>query len=301
MQRTSKPFTSAADGRFQSVTRIGAGGMGVVYAAIDTWTARPVALKMAHAVRGGRRAANDQLRREADALSLVDNRHVCELQDVVQDGGDLCLVLERLRGESLQVRLARGRMSTADLLDVAIQVTTALRAIHASGLVHQDIKPANIFVTGAGVVKVLDFGIAVHTGEPSGGGTTTRGRETKPTLMGSPNYVSPERLLRRCADPRSDLFSLGIVLYEMATGVPPFAADTPMEMVLNVLEAQPVPVCDLAPGHPRALATLVHSLLARRPEDRYQSAAAVLRQLQAIRRSLTAGATPPRRTAAAAA
>ena len=300
MRRTSERFTSAADGRFQSVTQIGAGGMGIVYSAIDTWTARPVALKMARAVRGGWRAANEQLRREAAALSLVDNRHVCELHDVVDDGGALCLVLERLVGESLQACLAGGRMATADLLDVAIQVTTALRAIHAAGFVHQDIKPANIFVARPGVIKVLDFGIAVRAGEPSGGGTATRCRHDRPSVMGSPNYVSPERLMRRSADPRSDLFSLGIVLYEMATGVTPFAADTPVEMVLNVLEAQPLPVCDLAPDRPRALARVVHSLLARRPEDRCQSADAVLRQLQAIRRSLRAGAPRSGPTAVAA-
>ena len=299
MQRTTDRFTSAADGRFQSVTRIGAGGMGIVYAAIDTWTARPVALKMARPVRNGRRAANDQLRQEAAALSLVDNRHVCELHDVVNDAGCVCLVLERLVGESLQARLARGRMSNTELLEVAIQVTIALGAIHSAGLVHQDIKPANIFVTRAGVVKVLDFGIAVRAGEPSGG-SATRDHQARPSVLGSPNYVSPERLMRRMADSRSDLFSLGIVLYEMATGVPPFAADTPVEMVLNVLEARPVPVCDLAPDRPRALAALVHSLLARRPEDRCQSAGAVLRQLRAIRRSTDAGAARPRPSAVAA-
>ena len=286
--RTTERLTSAADGRFQSVTRIGAGGMGIVYSAIDTWTARPVALKMARIVRGGRRAANAQLRHEAAALSLVDNRHVCELHDVVNDAGSVSLVLERLVGESLQARLARARMNNEELLEVAIQVTNALGAIHSVGLVHQDIKPANIFLTRGGVVKVLDFGIAARAGEPSGG-PGTRGPHARASLMGSPNYVSPERLMRRAADPRSDLFSLGVVLYEMATGVPPFAADTPVEMVLNVLDARPVPVCELAPDRPRALGALIHTLLARRADDRCQSADGVRRRLRTIRRAVVAG------------
>jgi serine/threonine protein kinase len=292
MQGATGQSTSTAEGRFRSVTRIGAGGMGVVYGAIDTWTAKPVALKMPRPARGGRRAANDQLRHEAAALARVANRHVCELHEILANGGRVCLVLERLVGESLQARLARGRMGNAELLDVAVQVTIGLDAIHTAGLVHQDIKPANIFVTRDGIVKVLDFGIAVDAGEPSGGAATHGGR-ARQSVLGSPNYVSPERLMRRMADPRSDLFSLGVVLYEMATGLAPFAADTPVEMLLRVLDARPVPVLELAPDRPRALAALVHSLLARRTQDRCQSAGAVLRQLRTIRRATRARAARP--------
>jgi serine/threonine protein kinase len=172
-----------------------------------------------------------------------------------------------------------------ELLEVAMQVTSALQAIHAAGLVHQDIKPANILLTASGV-KVVDFGIAVPAGAPSGGGTSTPA-QVRPAVLGSPNYVSPERLLRRPADPRSDLFSLGVVLYEMATGVAPFAADTPIELLLNVLEARPLPVAALAPDRPAALAALVHTLLARRAKDRYQTAGEVLERLRAIRRAGT--------------
>jgi serine/threonine protein kinase len=273
--------------------------MGVVFSATDSWVRKPVALKMAYARRGQRRQANAQLRREAVALALVDDPHVCGIYDLASHGGQVCLVLERLVGESLQARLVRGRPDNRELLDTAVQVAQALHAIHAAGLVHQDIKPANIFLTRAGVVKVLDFGIAVPAGAPSGGTTAlnARGRQA---VLGSPHYVSPERLLRRPADPRSDLFSLGAVLYEMATGVAPFAADTPGEMLMNVLDARPVPVTDLAPDRPAALAALVHGLLAQRAKDRCQTAGEVVLRLQSIQQAIAlAAAAQPGRLAAA--
>ena len=269
--------------RFQSVTPLGAGGMGVVYAATDTWTNQGVALKVAHPRRGRRPESNRQLRHEAAALALVNDPHVCSIAGMTRLRGRPCLVLERLVGESLQARLTRGRMGTMELLDVAVQLTQALQAIHAAGVVHQDIKPANIVLTRTGVVKVIDFGIAALTGAPSDG-ASSEDAPVRPPLLGSASYVSPERLLRRPADPRSDLFSLGIVLYEMATGVPPFRGDTPGEMLMNVLDAHPLPVLELAPDRPPALARLVQRLLARRVGDRYASATAVLRQLRSIQR-----------------
>jgi serine/threonine protein kinase len=216
---------------------------------------------------------------EGAVLTVVKAPNVCALYEIVRNAGRVCLVLERLVGESLQARLARGRLSNHELLDVAFQLTTALAAIHAAGVVHQDIKPANVFLTKSGSVKVLDFGIAVPAGGASEGATADDPR-LRSAVLGSPNYVSPERLMHRPADPRSDLFSLGIVLYEMATGVAPFAADTPAEMLLNVLDARPVPVQTLAPGRPAALGALVHSLLARSVKDRCQSASDALRRLR---------------------
>ena len=289
---TTEAITSAANGRFQSLTRIGAGGMGVVYTATDTWTHHTVALKVARPERGRRRESNTQLRHEAAALALVDDPHVCSIADLTSHRGRTCLVLERLVGESLQARLTRGRMSTLEVLDIGVQLALALRAIHAAGVVHQDIKPANIVITRAGVVKVIDFGIAVLTGAPSDG-ATSEDALVRPPVLGSPNYMSPDRLLRRPADPRSDLFSLGIVLYEMATGVPPFKADSPGETLSNVLDARPLPVLELVPDRPHALAKLVHRLLARHATDRYPSATAVLRQLRSMRRARAARPAPP--------
>jgi serine/threonine protein kinase len=190
--------------------------------------------------------------------------------------------MERLEGQSLQARLARGRLSNEELLRIARLLAAAIASIHQVGLVHQDIKPSNVFLTRTGGVKVLDFGIATWAGAPSEGGSPASAKTRRPVL-GSPNYISPERLLHRPADTRSDLFSLGIVLYEMATGRPPFDSYSPIEMLLNVVDARTIPLLRLAPDRPPALARIVHTLLGRRAEDRYQSATAVLKALRAIR------------------
>ena len=285
---TGRP-QSVANGRFQSLTPIGSGGMGIVYAATDTLTRRPVALKLARRRPGGLKRTNDLLQREALALALAGGRHVCSLYDLTEHAGQTCLVMERLVGESLEARLLRGRLTTLELLDLAIQIASALKSIHGLGLVHQDIKPSNTFVTRKGVVKILDFGIATWAGARSEGGTLV-GRTAHSPIMGSPHYVSPERLLRAPADPRSDLFSFGSVIYEMATGAQPFAAKTPVDMVFNVLEARPVPLRTAAPDRPAALERILHKLLARRTVDRYQTAGAVLRDLRRLRTRLVSGA-----------
>jgi serine/threonine protein kinase len=191
------------------------------------------------------------------------------------------MVMERLTGESLKARLLRGRVTTAELLGIATQLASALQVIHAVGLVHQDIKPANVYVARKGTVKVLDFGIATWIGAASEGMAAARPGLRAPVL-GSANYISPDRILRRPADPRSDLFSFGVVLYEMATGHLPFSAPSLAEMVLNVLEARPMTVRSLAPERPSALGDIVHRLLARGAEERYQSAGAVLRDLRRV-------------------
>ncbi|HWN84844.1 MAG TPA: serine/threonine-protein kinase [Vicinamibacterales bacterium] len=289
MVATTGRSQSVADGRFQSLTLIGSGGMGIVYAATDTLTRRPVALKLARRRPGSLKRSNDLLQREALALALAGGRHVCSLYDLAEHAGQTCLVMERLIGESLEARLLRGRLTTLELLDLAIQIASALKSIHALGLVHQDIKPSNTFVTRGGVVKILDFGIATWAGARSEGGTFV-GRAARSPIMGSPHYVSPERLMRAPADPRSDLFSFGIVLYEMATGTQPFAATAPVDMIFNVLEARPVPLGTAAPERPAALERILHKLLARRTLDRYQTAGAVLGDLRRLRARLVAGA-----------
>ena len=284
MRGTEARLESAADGRFQSLTRIGGGGMGIVYGATDTWTKRRVALKLAIPTRRGLKQANEQLQREALALALAGHRHVCSFYDLTTSAGRACVVMERLEGESLRARLVRGWPNTTELLEIADpgrvgaggdpqgrprapghqageHLSHPLRRRQGAGFRHRHLDRRAI--DGAGVLALL--------------------RATGPVL-GSPNYVSPERLLRRPADPRSDLFSFGIVLYEMATGQVPFAADSPIEMLLNVLEACPVSVGDLAPEHPAALGRIVHKLLARRAGDRYQSAREVVRALNGWQR-----------------
>jgi len=173
---------------------------------------------------------------------------------------------------SLQVHMARGRLQTKAIIDIALQVTEALAAAHAKGVVHRDIKPGNIFVSTDGLVKVMDFGLARRfmlpdTGQMVPDGTTIPGRP-----LGTINYMAPERILQMPLDPRSDLFSLGVVIYEMATNRRPFASVSPADTVTNVLEVDPPPLTKVASDRPRALEAIVQRLLAKRADDRYQSA-----------------------------
>lgn len=276
--------SAAATGRshrYQILKPLGVGGMGMVFEATDAQLGRPVALKFARP-RANRAVAAKQLAREAAVMALPRGSRTCSVYDLATHEGRTCLVMERLDGQTLEARMLAGSFSTDELVDIAVQLSQALESIHQVGLVHQDIKPANIFLTTAGRVKVLDFGLATVLGEPSGGSVFGH-RRARRSVMGTPNYVAPERLLRQPADFRSDLYSLGVVLYEMATGFPPFAADSNSGILMNVLEGNPVPLCALAAGRPIALEHVVKKLLARDRTQRFQSATDVTRALAGLR------------------
>jgi serine/threonine protein kinase len=212
------------------------------------------------------------LLREAETVALINHPNICTIYEIDHDGGASFIVMERLEGVSLQVHMARGRLQTKAIIDIALQVTEALAAAHAKGVVHRDIKPGNIFVSTDGLVKVMDFGLARRfmlpdTGQMVPDGTTIPGRP-----LGTINYMAPERILQMPLDPRSDLFSLGVVIYEMATNRRPFASVSPADTVTNVLEVDPPPLTKVASDRPRALEAIVQRLLAKRADDRYQSA-----------------------------
>jgi serine/threonine protein kinase len=183
--------------------------------------------------------------------------------------------MECVAGLNLKTYMARHELSTAQIVEIALQIAAALEAAHAKGIVHRDIKPGNIIVGDDHQVKVLDFGLArrfktVETHELDLGpdGSTIPGRP-----MGTANYMAPERILQLPLDPRSDLFSLGVVIYEMATGRLPFAGASPSETVSNVLEKNPEPLTKLTPRHPKSLESVVRRLLAKKAGDRYPTAA----------------------------
>jgi serine/threonine protein kinase len=268
--------------RYRITGQLGLGGMGVVLEALDTWRQRRVALKFPRRPPDGRSNGRKQLTREAHAQALPNDIRICSVYDVTTCDGLPCLVMERLVGGTLEARIEAGHIGNEELVNTAVQLAEALAAVHRVGLVHQDIKPANLFLTRTGLIKLLDFGLAVSAGTLPGEPGAKK-RAAKGAVLGTANYIAPERILRRPADLRSDLFSLGAVIYEMATGRPPFAGATPAEIIFNVLDKNPPAIHEAAPGRPIALARLVRKLLAKQPGDRYQSATAVRRALLTLR------------------
>lgn len=266
-------------GRYRVVGFLGEGGMGTVVEAIDTWHRRPVALKFARTRTGDPIGDIRQVSDEAAAMTRARGPHVCEAFGVTTLEGRPCLAMERLSGRVLQCRRVRGPLAIGAVVEFGLQLASALECVHGAGLVHQDVKPANIFVTSTGLIKLLDFGTAVPFGD------TVDAQSDRPgdsAVLGTTNYVAPERILRRPPDPRSDLFSLGAVLYEMVTGRQPFAGTSPAEVLFNVLDAHPAPLRTDVPEIPMTLELVVRKLLAKRVDRRFQSATDLRRALRRL-------------------
>ena len=276
-------------GHYRILGKLGVGGMGVVYEAEDERLSRRVALKFLPDELADDPDASRRFRREAQTIALLNHPHICTIYDVDEHEGRRFIAMERLEGMNLKLYMARKTLETPDIVELALQITDALEAAHAKGVVHRDIKPGNIFISGTGQVKVLDFGLArrfrtPETGEIELDGSTIPGRP-----LGTANYMAPERILQMPLDPRSDLFSLGVVIYEMATGRLPFAAASPSETVTNILENDPSPLTKLSPQRPVALERIVLRLLAKRADERYQSAADLRRDFSSLKNSGRAG------------
>src|SRR5262245_53905808 len=268
------------------VTReLGVGGMGVVYEAQDTRLPRTVAVKFLPQEFAADYEAALGLLREAETIALINHPNICTIYEIDHDAGASFIVMERLEGISLQVHMARRRLPTKEIIDIALQVTEALAAAHAKGVVHRDIKPGNIFVGTDGLVKVVDFGLARRFMLPETGQTVVDGTTILGRPIGTVNYMAPERILQMPLDPRSDLFSLGVVMYEMATNRLPFASASAGDTVTNVLEVDPPPLTTVASDRPAMLQCVVKRLLAKRADDRYQSAIELRDALRSVERS----------------
>ena len=252
--------------------KLGTGGMGVVYDADDLKLPRRVALKFLPDELADDQDAVRRFAREASTIALLSHANICTIYDVDTHEGRQFIAMERVDGVTLKTVLAREDLELPRLLDIAKQITAALGAAHAKGIVHRDIKPANIMIGPAGQVKVLDFGLARRFKMPDTGEIMTYGSTIPGRPLGTANYMAPERILQMPLDPRSDLFSLGVILYEMATGRLPFAGASPSDTVTNVLDRDPEALTTLAPDRPAALEHVVTRLLAKRAADRYQSA-----------------------------
>ena len=262
--------------QYTVVGRLGVGGMGVVYEAEDTQLSRLVALKFLPDDIAADADAVRRLTREARILAQLNHPNICIIHDIAQHPAGTFIVMERADGVNLRTWTAMRRVETASIVALGIQIAEALEAAHASEIVHRDIKPGNIVVSGSGSLKVLDFGLArsfqpLEPGGPPPPGSTIVGRP-----VGTANFMAPERLRQEPLDPRSDLFSVGVVLYEMATGALPFAGETAAQTVENILADEPVPLRKRAPDRPRELGDIIGRLLEKRAADRYQSASELL-------------------------
>ncbi len=257
---------------YRVLSRLGAGGMGEVFLAEDTRLGRQVALKFLASSGGDDPEGRERLVREAQAASLLRSPHIAVTYDLVEHGDDLFIAMEYVEGELLSIRLTRGTLAVPEALEIAMQVADALDEAHTRGIVHRDIKSANVMITPRQLVKVLDFGLAKFLRRPGGASAHTMGVTSPGMVLGTLNYMAPEQLRGGDVDHRADLFGLGAVLYEMLAGRPPFMADTMADAADRILNHEPEALARFNYAVPADVEAVVRKALAKDPEFRYQSA-----------------------------
>jgi serine/threonine protein kinase/Tfp pilus assembly protein PilF len=283
-----------AVGRYRVVKLLGTGGMGEVYLAEDDSLGRSVALKLLPASFTAEADRVSRFEREARAASSPNHPNVCTIYEVGEaEDGRRYIVMEHVEGETLRLRMKGERMGMAEALDVSAQITSGLAAAHAVGVVHRDVKPENVMLRPDGIVKVLDFGLAKLTArqpvDDSTAPAQARVRTETGVVLGTATYMSPEQARGFEVDARTDVWSLGCVIYEMLAGGPPFTGETTSDVVAAVLKTEPAPLPQVTAGVPGELQRIVAKCLEKEREQRYPSAEELLADLRRLRRRLEVG------------
>ncbi|HEV8537581.1 MAG TPA: serine/threonine-protein kinase, partial [Bacteroidota bacterium] len=269
---------------YKILEKLGEGGMGVVYKAEDTRLQRDVALKFLPPEMTFDKAAKRRFVHEAQAASGLDHPNIAVVHEVdeTRDGRSF-ICMTYYPGETLRQKIDRGSLGVNQAVEITIQIAEGLRRAHGAGIVHRDIKPANVLVTNEGVVKIVDFGLAKLVSDTR---SSKSGR-----LAGTAAYMSPEQVRGEAADRRNDLFSLGVVLYEMIAGVRPFIGDYEAAIFYSILHLEPEPISKLRPEIPPAVVRIIDKLLRKDPQSRYQDAGGLVDDLNALRSGVRPAAT----------
>lgn len=285
--------------QYQFLEKLGSGGMGDIYKAIDTRLNRYVAVKVLTSSASGDPERRRRFIQEAQAASALNHPNIITIHDIVSEGNTEFMVMEFVTGKTLVDLIPKGGLRAPQVLKYSVQMADALQAAHASGIVHRDLKPANVMVTESGLVKILDFGLAKLT-DRGPISTMSAGQDVTQTIADSPmtvegsiigtvSYMSPEQAQGKKVDTRSDIFSFGLVLYEMITGVRAFEGDSALTTLSAILRDDVKPVAELAPESPPQLDMVIQRCLRKQPDDRWQTMQDVLMALSALKHESDSG------------
>jgi serine/threonine protein kinase len=263
--KVSTPLSpgSIIAGKYKILKEIGRGGMGIVYKAEDTRLKRTVALKFMPPELTREPEAKERFAREAQAAAALSHPNICTIFEIDEKEGKSFIAMEYIEGQSIREKVKKSPLEIREALDMAIQAAQGLEEAHKRGIIHRDIKSANIMVTASGQAKVMDFGLA----KVSGSSLLTKEAST----MGTVAYMSPEQAKGEAVDHRSDIWSFGVVLYEMLTGELPFKGEHEQSLMYAIMNKQPLPLIKVRPGIPREVENIVHTALAKNVAERYQS------------------------------